>query len=194
MSKESLVNYIQQILPMPIDKAVYIATFFTQKNYVKNDFLLKEGKICTESYFIESGFLRSYVVDIDGNEVTTDFYGSNLFANDFLSFFKRIPSNENIQVLADCTTWMINYNDLQTCFHTIPEFREFGRMMLINNYSRLKERMLGMILLTAEQRYEKLLTSHAEIFHNAPLKYIASYLGITDTSLSRIRKEITRGR
>lgn len=194
MSKESLVNYIQQILPMPIDKAVYIATFFTQKNYVKNDFLLKEGKICTESYFIESGFLRSYVVDIDGNEVTTDFYGSNLFANDFLSFFKRIPSNENIQVLADCTTWMINYNDLQTCFHTIPEFREFGRMMLINNYSRLKERMLGMIQLTAEQRYEKLLTSHAEIFHNAPLKYIASYLGITDTSLSRIRKEITRGR
>lgn len=194
MSKESLVNYIQKILPMPVDKAEYIATFFTQKYSTKNDFLLKEGKICTESHFIESGFLRSYVVDIDGNEVTTDFYGSNIFANDFLSFFKRIPSNENIQVLADCTTWMINYDDLQTCFHTIPEFREFGRMMLINNYSRLKERMLGMIQLTAEQRYERLVTSHAEIFQNAPLKYIASYLGITDTSLSRIRKDIARSR
>lgn len=194
MSKESLVNYIQEILPMPVDQAEYITTFFTQKCYIKNDFLLKEGKICIESHFIESGFLRSYVVDFDGNEVTTDFYGNNIFANDFLSFFKRIPSNENIQVLADCTTWMINYEDLQTCFHTIPEFREFGRMMLINNYSRLKERMLGMIQLTAEQRYERLVTSHAEIFQNAPLKYIASYLGITDTSLSRIRKEIARSR
>lgn len=194
MSKESLVNYIQEILPMPVDKAEYITTFFTQKCYTKNDFLLKEGKICIESHFIESGFLRSYVVDIDGNEVTTDFYGNNIFANDFLSFFKRIPSNENIQVLADCSTWMINYEDLQTCFHTIPEFREFGRMMLINNYSRLKGRMLGMIQLTAEQRYERLVTSHAEIFQNAPLKYIASYLGITDTSLSRIRKEIARSR
>lgn len=194
MGKESLVNYIQKILPMPVDKAEHITTFFTQKYYTKNDFLLKEGNVCAELHFIESGFLRSFVVDIDGNEVTTDFYGSNIFANDFLSFFKRIPSNENIQVLADCTTWMINYEDLQTCFHTIPEFREFGRMMLINNYSRLKERMFGMIQLTAEQRYGKLLTTHAEIFQNAPLKYIASYLGITDTSLSRIRKDITRSR
>jgi len=194
MSKESLINFIQKILPMPVDKAEQISTYFILKQFYKNDFLLKEGKICTESHFIESGFLRSYVVDIDGNEVTTDFYGSNIFANDFLSFFKRIPTNENIQVLADCTTWMINYEDLQTCFHTIPEFREFGRMMLINSYSRLKERMFGMIQLTAEQRYEKLVTSHSEIFQNAPLKYIASYLGITDTSLSRIRKEIAQSR
>ena len=134
------------------------------------------------------------MVDVDGNEVTTDFYGSDIFANDFLSFFKRIPSNENIQVLADCQTWVITYEDLQTCFHSIPEFREFGRMMLINNYSRLQERMLGMMQLTAEQRYEKLITSHTEVFQKAPLKYIASYLGVTDTSLSRIRKEIARSR
>jgi CRP-like cAMP-binding protein len=160
MGRENLISFIQKILPMPADKAEQISTYFTYEQLQKNDFLLREGKICTESHFIESGFLRSYVVDIDGNEVTTDFYGSNIFANDFLSFFKRIPSNENIQVLADCTTWMINYEDLQICFHTIPEFREFGRMMLINNYSRLKERMLGMIQLTAEQRYEKLVCSH----------------------------------
>lgn len=193
-SKERLINFIQKILPMPADKAEQISAYFTLRQYYKNDFLLKEDKICAESHFIESGFLRSYAVDIDGNEVTTDFYGSNIFANDFLSFFKRIPSSENIQVLADCTTWVLNYEDLQTCFHTIPEFREFGRMMLINNYSKLKERMLDMIQLTAEQRYEKLISSHAEIFQNAQLKYIASYLGIKDTSLSRIRKELARSR
>jgi hypothetical protein len=72
----------------------------------------------------------------------------------------------------------------------MPEFREFGRLLLINNYSLLHDRMVGMIKDTAEQRYLKLLEKHADIFQNVPLKIIASYLGITDSSLSRIRKEI----
>jgi hypothetical protein len=84
----------------------------------------------------------------------------------------------------------MSYEDVQANFHGIPEFREFGRMMLITNYANLKSRMLGMIKDTAENRYLKLMTNQPEIFQNVPLKIIASYLGITDTSLSRIRKEI----
>jgi CRP-like cAMP-binding protein len=192
MAQEKLIQFIQTILPMSAEKAAYIAHYFTLTYFNKNDYILKEGKICTQSYFIEEGFLRAYVVDLNGNEVTIEFYSKNIFANDFLSFFKRIPSNENIQALTDVTAWMINYDDLQICFHTIPEFREFGRMLLINNHSRLKERMLGMIQLTAEQRYVNLIASKPDIFQNAPLKMIASYLGITDTSLSRIRKDLSK--
>lgn len=191
MEKKKLIQFIQHVLPMSIEKAQQIGQHFELKQIKKNDYILQEGKVCKQSHFIEEGFLRAYAIDIEGDEVTTNFYGENIFANDFLSFFKRIPSNENIQALTDCTTWVIGYEDLQTCFHTIPEFREFGRMMLINSYSRLKERMLGMIKLTAEQRYLKLIETHPEIFYHAPLKNIASYLGITDTSLSRIRKEIS---
>lgn len=84
----------------------------------------------------------------------------------------------------------MSYENVQTNFHTVPEFRELGRMMLIMNYSNLKIRMLGMIKDTAENRYLKLMKDHPDIFQNVPLKMIASYLGITDTSLSRIRKEI----
>jgi CRP-like cAMP-binding protein len=192
MAQEKLIQFIQQILPMSAEKAACIAQYFTLTHFSKNDYILKEGKICTQSYFIEEGFLRAYVVDLNGGEVTIEFYSKNIFANDFLSFFKRIPSNENIQALTDVTAWMINYDDLQTCFHTIPEFREFGRMLLINNHSRLKERMLGMIQLTAEERYVNLIASKPDIFQNAPLKMIASYLGITDTSLSRIRKDLSK--
>lgn len=192
MEKEKLIQFIQHILPMPTEKAQQVVQHFTVKKLAKNDYLLQEGKVSKASHFIEEGFLRAYVIDMNGNEVTTNFYGKNIFANDFLSFFKRIPSNENIQALADCTAWSISYEDLQTCFHSIPEFREFGRMMLINNYSLLNKRMLGMIQNTAEQRYLNLIETHPEIFHHAPLKNIASYLGITDTSLSRIRKEISK--
>ena len=81
---------------------------------------------------------------------------------------------------------------MQANFHGIPEFREFGRMMLITNYANLKERMLGMIKDTTETRYLKLMQTHPDIFQNVPLKIIASYLGITDSSLSRIREETTK--
>jgi CRP-like cAMP-binding protein len=192
MDKTVLLNFIQTILPMPLEKAEQISNYFYPKLILKNDYLLREGNICIESHFIQEGLCRSYVIDINGNDITTHFYRSIIFANDFLSFFKRLPAKVNIQALSDCKTWAISYSDLQLCFHSIPEFREFGRMMLINNYSQLQNRMLEMLQLTAEQRYENLIKTHTEIFKYAPLKNIATYLGIKDTSLSRIRKEITK--
>ena len=74
----------------------------------------------------------------------------------------------------------------------MPEFREFGRTILVNAYAQLKQRMLAMIQETAEQRYASLLQSSPDIFQFVPLKNIATYLGITDTSLSRIRKEFAK--
>jgi CRP-like cAMP-binding protein len=192
MEKEKLIQFILTIMPMSPEKAAQISEYFTPRLFEKNDYFFKEGKVCSTSFFIEEGLLRSYVVDLEGEEVTIKLFGKNIFANDFLSFFKRIPSKENFQALANCKTLAINYDDLQRCFHTMPEFREFGRMMLINNYARLQDRMLGMIQLTAEQRYVHLIDSQPDIFQHAPLKMIASYLGITDTSLSRIRKELTK--
>jgi CRP-like cAMP-binding protein len=192
MEKEKLIQYFQTMLPMSDDKAAQIGSYYHLKTFAKNDYLTKEGKVCQQSFFVEEGFFRSYVTDVEGNEVTLDFYGKDGFANDFLSFFKRIPATENIQALTECTTWATTFEDLQVCFHTIPEFREFGRLLLVTNYGRLRARMLGMIQLTAEQRYVNLIQSQPDIFQNAPLKMIATYLGVTDTSLSRIRKDLSK--
>lgn len=192
MNKEKLIQFIQNILPIPLDKAKLLVEKFNAKEISKNDFILKEGEVCNESYFLEEGLMRAYTYDLDGNDVTTAFYSKNIFANDFLSFFKRIPSKENIQAVTNCKTWFITYEDLQVNFHTIPEFREFGRLNLINNYAALKQRMLSTLHETAEQRYDNLINSNPEIFQNAPLKNIASYLGVTDTSLSRIRKDFIK--
>lgn len=81
---------------------------------------------------------------------------------------------------------------MQQSFHAMPEFREFGRLKLVNSYSILKQRMLSALQETAEQRYTDLINSSPEIFQHVPLKFIASYLGIADTSLSRIRKEFIK--
>ncbi|HXS38449.1 MAG TPA: Crp/Fnr family transcriptional regulator [Flavipsychrobacter sp.] len=192
MSKTNLVRFIQNIFPISDSKAKQIADKYVQKSIPKNDFILTEGHICSASHVIESGFLRGFIYDVDGNDVTISFYSKDTSAYDIFSFFKQVRSTENIQALTDCETWYMSYETMQESFHAIPEFREFGRLNLINNYGALKERMLSMIQETAEQRYVNLINSNPEILQIAPLKNIASYLGITDSSLSRIRKEFAK--
>jgi len=192
MNRDHLVQFIQQVLPMNPDKVEEIAMKFNPVKFERNDYVLKAGKVCHEYYFIEQGIMRSYTHDLQGDEVTTAFFSENSFASDLLSFFNKSPSKEYIQAITDCETWCIIYDVMQESFHTLPEFREFGRLKLVNSYSVLKERMLSMLQETAEQRYAHLLQANPEIFQRVPLKYIATYLGITDTSLSRIRKEFAK--
>jgi CRP-like cAMP-binding protein len=188
--RQNLVNFIKQTMPMSDNIAQIIADNFEPISFVKHDFLLKEGNLCNEYLFLEKGFMRSYAVDTEGNEVTTNFYGSNSIVFEVASYIKRTSSQENIQALTECSGWTGSYAKLQELFQTIPEFRGFVRAVLVNSFIALKERTLSMINLTAEKRYESLLKSRPEIIQNASVKHIASYLGVTDTSLSRIRKEI----
>src|SRR6202000_476620 len=153
MNKDNLIQLFQNVLPMSIGKAELLAEKFKAGRIDRNEYLLKEGAVCNESHFIEEGIMRSYIYDLDGNEVTTAFYSTKMHTSDLLSFFKRIPSKECIQALTDCETWYITYEDMQENFHTIPEFREFGRLNIINHYGTLKQRMLSMLQETAEQRY-----------------------------------------
>lgn len=190
MSKEKLEAYLQSTLPMPLEKVKLFLANFECVALAKNDMLIKEDKVSRHTYFLENGFIRSYLIDNNGEEVTTNIFSAPCFVNDFISFFKQQPSKENFQALTPSIIWRTSFEDVQKHFHSTPEFREFGRMLLINNYSLLHDRMVGMIKDSAEQRYLKLVEKHSEIFQFVPLKIIASYLGITDTSLSRIRKEI----
>lgn len=191
-SNKKLTTFIQSVFAMSSDKAEDIVSRFKVKELSKNDLLLKEGKICSIYGFVEEGFLRAYTHDVDGNDITTAFYKENQVVCELFSFFKKVPSGENIQAVTDCHLLYITFDELQTVFHNMPEFREFGRTILVNAYAQLKQRMLSMIRETADQRYAHLLQTNPDIFQHVPLKNIATYLGITDTSLSRIRKEFAK--
>ena len=192
MSKGNLIRFIQGVLPMSNAKAEQIVEKFNAREIARGGYILREGAVCSESHIVETGLIRSYIYDLEGNDITTAFCSKQMFASDLVSFFKRTASKENIQALTDCLTWYITYDDMQESFHTIPEFREFGRLNIINQYSILQKRMLSMLQQTAEQRYGELVHGDAAILQHAPLKYIATYLGITDTSLSRIRKDFIK--
>ncbi|MBS1772768.1 MAG: Crp/Fnr family transcriptional regulator [Bacteroidetes bacterium] len=189
---QSLIQFIQNTVPIPLDKAKEIAAYFEERKIEKGNYFLQEGHKSNEYMFLLDGFMRAYATDTEGNDITTAFYTTNNVVFEVSSFFNRTPSKENIQALTPCAGLVISYDTLNNLFHGLPEFREFGRAVLVRGFSALKARMLGTITETAEQRYLTLLHTNPDIFQQAPLKMIASYLGITDTSLSRIRKEVSK--
>jgi CRP-like cAMP-binding protein len=192
MNKKSLLEFIQGISPADPQVLSGIADQFGEKLLSKNDFFLREGQLSNEYLFLEMGFIRAFAIDIEGQEVTTNFYSANQVVMEVASFFNLAKSRENMQCLTDCRGYVLTYHQLNMLFHTIPAFRDFGRAVLVRGFVALKQRTLSLISETAEERYAGLLQRHPEIFQYAPLKFIASYLGVTDSSLSRIRRDYSK--
>ncbi|RYU96593.1 Crp/Fnr family transcriptional regulator [Emticicia agri] len=192
--KNAICEFILKTYPMSQEQLASVVQYFKPKAFHKNDFVVEEGKICQFYCFMEEGFMRAYTYDHAGNEVTTALYSPNQIVCDLSSFFKQTPSQEYIQSLTNSRVWYITFDELQHAFHAMPYFREFGRLILVNSYTQLKQRMLSMLQETAEARYAKLMETNPVIFQKVPLKMIASYIGVTDTSLSRIRKEYAKNR
>jgi CRP-like cAMP-binding protein len=194
MDKQPLVSFIQSNIPNIIvtkNGLETIAADFEEVEFAKNEYLLKQGKVSNYFYLAE-GFARAFTFDTDGNEITTYFYSKDHVIFEAASFFLRSISTENIQAITDCKVYTTTFEKLNSLFHSVPEFREFGRAMLVKEFVAYKQRTLSMINKSAEERYADLLNTNSEIFRFAQLKHIASYLGITDTSLSRIRKEFMK--
>lgn len=158
----------------------------------KGDFFLKQDEILNSYYILEKGVARSFVYDINNDDITINFFTECDIIIEASSLFQRIPSIENIHAETDCTVWKISYDDFQELFHSIPALTEWGRAWMSYQLFYLKNRSVEMITKSATERYLGLIEEKPDVLKFAPLKNVASYLGITDTSLSRIRKEIVK--
>ena len=190
MEKHFLANIFNesQFTPQELER---IIPQFSEVSFAKNDYLLAEGKTAQHYWFIQQGYARSFVTDTEGKDISTHFYTTGDIMIDWTSFFLRTPTRENIQALTDCTCWQLDFETFQQLFHSIESFREAGRKRLVQSYFELKNHNISMIADQAKDRYQKLMKEKPQILQNVSLKQIATYLGITDTSLSRIRKEIS---
>lgn len=171
------------------DELEKILSLYQKVEFSKNDYLVEEGSTANFYYFLESGFARSYVIDLEGNDITTKFFSASDIAIDWHSYFLKTKCRENIQAITPCIAWKISFENFMKLF-SIEAFRDVGRTRLVNNYFELKNHSVSIIADPAKDRYLNLVKSKPDIVLNVPLKQIATYLGITDTSLSRIRKEI----
>lgn len=190
--KKYLADFFRSKMEMPEEVLMQICNHFEEKKIEKNGMFLEMGKMSNEYAFLVDGYMRAYTFNTEGEEITTNIYCPKEMVIEPLSFFRRIPAKENIQSISDCVYYSINFETINQLFHSMPAFRELGRSMLVGQLVEQKFRSLSLINEKAEQRYQNLLQQKREMFQHVPLKYIASYLGITDTSFSRIRREHSR--
>lgn len=193
MEKQKTLHNVYQH-PLLTDKDLAIINALHKRVvYNKGDFYLRKGENPHSYLILQKGLMRSFVFDYDGNEITTHFFTEQEVVIEVLSLFKHASSEESIQALTECVCWEIDFEAFEKLFHTIPGLSEWGRAWFSEELSRFKQRSVQMITHRASERYMKLLKEKPQIIRQAPLKQIATYLGITDTSLSRIRKELSRG-
>lgn len=167
-----------------------IAAAHEQMDFQKGHVFLENGKMANEYYLIESGLVRAWLYNYNGDEITTEFYGEGELLIEVSSLFQRIPTQENILALTSGSALKIDFDKFQELYHKIPAFNEWGRAWMSNQLFMLKQRNIDMLSRSAADRYLAIMKNKPQIIKEAPLKYIASYLGITDSSLSRIRKDI----
>lgn len=165
------------------------------RNYDKKEFVLREGEVCTHSYFINSGCLR-YFYNVEGQENTAQFFFENGWYTDYESFLTGKPSKQNIETLEKSQLVLLSSRDLQQFYTEIPKFERFGRLIAENAFLGIRQRSEMLENQSAEERYLTLMKERPKVFERIPQHYIASYLGIKPPSLSRIRKRIagTRSR
>lgn len=147
------------------------------------------GQIDNHLSFMEKGIVRYYIPK-EETELTFEFAFENSFVNAYDSFLKRTPSIYTIETLADTTLWRLTYHDLQYIYAETEIGNMIGRYAAEELYLKKSKREKSLLNETAEERYLKLFEEQPHLIQQIPLRYIASYIGITPQALSRIRKRI----
>ncbi|MDN5202741.1 Crp/Fnr family transcriptional regulator [Fulvivirgaceae bacterium BMA10] len=181
---------LETIHPISENDWSIIEPLFVKKEYLRNEFILRRGEIEKYLYFIESGILRSYV-DRNESEVTLEFSFQETIFCSYSSFLTQTQSQVDVQAITDLTIWRIGFDDLQKVYLETSIGNLIGRVACEIQYLEKSNRELSLLTKTAEERYLDLFKEQPALIQNIPLKYIASYIGITPQALSRIRKRIS---
>lgn len=155
----------------------------------KGEMLLQQGQIAKKLFFVRKGICR-YFSNQDGEEITNWFGFENEFVTSFSSFFPKKPSYESIITLTDCELYQIDYVTFQSVLHTSIELERVNTFFITMYTVQLEERLYIIQTKTAAEKYQHLLEHQPHFIQQIPNKYLASYLGITRETLSRIRAKV----
>ncbi|MBL7843524.1 MAG: Crp/Fnr family transcriptional regulator [Cyclobacteriaceae bacterium] len=164
--------------------------YFSARDLTAGEYFVKEGETSKTIAFVNSGFLLSYQIDHKGEEVATTFFTPDNFCGSFYSFYEQKPSFENIVALTKVSLQVIHFETLHDLFKDSFEANGYGRKMIEQVCIQKDIRISKMLKLDAKNRYLWFMESYPEILMQVPLKFIASYLGMSPETLSRVRREI----
>lgn len=185
---EKLQQYFESI-GFANEELDQVLNAFTVKLYKKNDFFIEEGKTSKHIGLIKSGLFQYYVI-VDGNERTTYVSIENTFVSSVMSFISEKPALESIRALSDGEVYLISKSALKKLANELPKFKDFYIGLLEWAVCGIDSSRHDLIVLSAEQRYEKMLREEPHLLQHIPLQHLASMLGVTPRHLSRIRSTI----
>ncbi|MEO9569597.1 MAG: Crp/Fnr family transcriptional regulator [Polaribacter sp.] len=186
-----LSDFLLNLVPFSDEELTDIIIHFKEEKFKKNAILLKNGTICDKLYFIKEGMSRSFYTRKDGKEVTQWFFGNGHFMASAESFFNQTPSFYNLEILEDSILYSISFKKMELLLAKYHNMEKCIRLLSIEMFTKLVHKMNATQFHSAKERYSYMILEYPNIVHRISLGHIASYLGMTQETLSRIRRNET---
>ncbi len=186
---EELIKKIKESIPLSQEAETYFFSISIEKKVAKGTLLIQEGQTVNKNYFVKEGCLRSYCTDKNGKEHTLQFAIKNWWISDYIAIHSNELATLTIECLKEATVVEFDAHKLNDIYSIFPELEPFHRKSLERHVVSLHQRILNQLQLTAAERYNLFLVQYPDIEKYTRNYHIASYLGITQESLSRIRVE-----
>ncbi|MGD1890356.1 MAG: Crp/Fnr family transcriptional regulator [Cyclobacteriaceae bacterium] len=185
-----LIKYFDNYVALEEEERGFIRGNISVREVLKDEILLSEGEVSTEFYFIIKGCIRLfYTVDVE--EKTAFFYTENMFVSSYESFTKQTPSKHYLQAIEPTKVATISFDVAYRLIDQFPKFEFLARVMMEEELIVYQEIISSFVTLNAEQRYLKLLSSNKSLLQRIPQYQLATFLGVTPETLSRIRKRVS---
>jgi CRP-like cAMP-binding protein len=186
----ALIATLNYFHPLSNAAAEYLTKIIQPVSYKKGKLLLKAGELCDHVFFIKKGVVRGFIKE-GHKDITTWITAENEMVTSISSLDNREPNEENMQAIENCEMLAITFDDLENLYIKFPEFNFVVRKLLQKYYRDAEGRAYIARLTNAETKYRHFIRNHSHLANRIPLKYIASFLGITLETLSRVRKKIS---
>mgnify|MGYP000041202983 CR=1 FL=1 len=183
---QDFIDFIKKYIYLSKEAELVIKALIIEKEYTKGDLLVEEGKLCKELYFLSKGTVRTYLYQ-KGKDITNWIYPENSIFTSWHSYVLRKPSSEYIEVISNAKIIAISYDEWQELYQKFPELERFGRLIMEEQIALIDDFYKGYYFLTAKEKYDLLIKAFPNITQIANLGHIASMLGISQETLSRIR-------
>ncbi|WP_034893311.1 Crp/Fnr family transcriptional regulator [Gillisia sp. Hel_I_29] len=185
-----LTNFIRKNVNIEDDDLKIVLSYFKTIKKKKNEILLSKGKNSQVSYFVKKGCLRLFYIDEKGKDVTRYIAFENQFATELVSFITNQPAQETIQAVESSELLYINHDDFRHLMKIIPKWKDFYSIYLEKAYVNNSKRLMSFTTLNASERYNQLFKINPKIVKRIPNKIVASYINISQETLSRIKSKI----
>lgn len=178
----------QHFGPLNSQDLSVIQSYFREEQLGKNEIFTNSDEICNKLSIVKSGILRVFALSEDGKEITQWLSTKDFFITDVMGFFFNQPNRWTIQAFTEAELLTISKADYLKLCHEYPKWLEIEKKFIIKCFSMMEGRVFSHLSMTAEERYNQYFEQNKELFHQVPLQYIASVLGMTPETFSRIRK------